>query len=577
MCGATARAPTLPSRRVWPSGAAWATKSVAILPPAPALFSTSTCCPMTSPTFFARMRATVSVPPPGWKPTTMVTGRLGYVPCPGAPPAQASAMTATRLLIMDLASFDSRPGFVDSPVLFSLEHRLPFLHERAPALDVVLAFEALLDKRRARPRVERGTRLQQLADDALRSADRQRRVLRDRGAVLEDERFQLRGWNDAVHEPHRFCFVGAELALGEEHLAGVGRADRVDEILQRRGAVAQAELRRGDAEPRVLRRKPQVAAERDIDARPEAVAADHGDHDLVAALEALDRASGDFLVIPDALGARALFLVLRDIRPRDESLVALAFEHDDADLRVLFEALKRLRHRLPHVDRDGVAPRRVVEGEPADRALLLDDEALGERSGRGSGLAGDRLQIFFGHGGVGSRNSGHCKRARRPAIAERRLSRTGAAAIRRAERVETTPESPEGLLGFHARFADHAREPPRVVAGEVGERHPWFKFPSSETPPSVRSRAKQIGVQEHQHEVQREAGEHLRPADLLEPDTGCGPGRSPRTGRWRWSRRTAASRRRPSCSCARPAAPSPISRGAAGLRRKSARRCPRAR
>src|SRR6266704_2661588 len=308
---------------------------------------------MASPTFFARMRATVSVPPPGAKPTTMLTGRLGYAPCPSAPPAQASAMTATRLLIIV-----SPPlilvGCVDSPVLFSLEHRLPFLHERAPALDVVLAVEALPDERHAGLRVESGIGFEQLADDALRSADGERRVLRDRGAVLEDERFQLRGRNDAVHEPHRLCLVGAELAPGEEHLAGVGRADRVDEILQRRGAVAQAELRRGDAEPRVLRREPQVAAERDIDARPEAVAADHRDHHLVAALQALLHPVGDLLVVPDALGA-------------------LAFEHDDADLRVLFEALERLRHRLPHVDRDGVAPRRVVESEPADRALFLDE------------------------------------------------------------------------------------------------------------------------------------------------------------------------------------------------------------
>ena len=43
MCGATASGPTLPSRMVWPSGAARAAYSVAILPPAPALFSTTTC------------------------------------------------------------------------------------------------------------------------------------------------------------------------------------------------------------------------------------------------------------------------------------------------------------------------------------------------------------------------------------------------------------------------------------------------------------------------------------------------------------------------------------------------------
>src|SRR5437879_11008841 len=36
--------------------------------------------------------------------------------------------------------------------------------------------------------------------------------------------------------------------------------------------------------------------------------------------------------------------------------------------------------------------------------------------------------------------------------------------------------------------------------------------------PSVRSRAKQIGMQEYEREVQRETGEHFPPPDLVEPE-----------------------------------------------------------
>src|SRR2546427_6675008 len=87
-----------------------------------------------------------------------------------------------------------------SPSLFPLEHRLSFLHEGAPALDVVLAVEALLDQRRAGLPVERRTRLQQLADDALARPDGERRVLRDRRAILAQERFHLGDRSHPVNE-----------------------------------------------------------------------------------------------------------------------------------------------------------------------------------------------------------------------------------------------------------------------------------------------------------------------------------------------------------------------------------------
>jgi hypothetical protein len=54
-----------------------ATKSLPMLEPAPALFSTTNCWPMACDSFWPRMRATTSVKPPGAKGTISLTGRFG--------------------------------------------------------------------------------------------------------------------------------------------------------------------------------------------------------------------------------------------------------------------------------------------------------------------------------------------------------------------------------------------------------------------------------------------------------------------------------------------------------------------
>src|SRR3954453_20682331 len=97
-----------------------------MLPPAPARFSTITCWPMFSARNLATTRATVSVPPPGSKPTTMVTGLEGKF-CPIAKQENENAKAAKRNLI-------SLPR----------EYRLTFLHERLASFFVVRAFEPFL-------------------------------------------------------------------------------------------------------------------------------------------------------------------------------------------------------------------------------------------------------------------------------------------------------------------------------------------------------------------------------------------------------------------------------------------------
>src|SRR3954470_12713853 len=184
-------------------------------PPAPARFSTTTCCPRSSPSAGAMMRAVVSVPPPGSKPTTVVMGLAGY-PCANAPAAKASAATAASC-------------FITSSYLFALENGLSLLHESSATFTVILAVEALLDPRLAGFGVV--VRDAHLANDALRGAHGERRIRRDHVAVLAHRVFQLRHRHHFLHEPHAKRLLGAELARRQHDLARVGGTDDVYQVL----------------------------------------------------------------------------------------------------------------------------------------------------------------------------------------------------------------------------------------------------------------------------------------------------------------------------------------------------------
>src|SRR5205085_3675286 len=108
-----------------------------MLPPAPARFSTTTCWPRRSASAGATMRAVVSVPPPGSKPTTMVIGFAGKF-CAAAPWLMASAASAANTQFICILL-----------VLAPLENGLSLFHEGAAAFGVILAREAFLDPRGA--------------------------------------------------------------------------------------------------------------------------------------------------------------------------------------------------------------------------------------------------------------------------------------------------------------------------------------------------------------------------------------------------------------------------------------------
>src|SRR6185503_18923883 len=90
---------------VYPSGAARATRPSAMLPPAPPTFSMMTGCPSDGRIASARMRAAVSVDPPGGNGTITVTGRDGQV-CAAARPADAASASAANSFAMFASSLE---------------------------------------------------------------------------------------------------------------------------------------------------------------------------------------------------------------------------------------------------------------------------------------------------------------------------------------------------------------------------------------------------------------------------------------------------------------------------------------
>src|SRR4051794_20784464 len=92
---------------VCPSAGALATAAAAVIPPAPGRFSTTNGLPKESVSFWATARVTISPRPPGPKPTTILTGRVGNS-CAAAMPAAPTASSApnnqrpTRSIGIDL-------------------------------------------------------------------------------------------------------------------------------------------------------------------------------------------------------------------------------------------------------------------------------------------------------------------------------------------------------------------------------------------------------------------------------------------------------------------------------------------
>ena len=81
---------------VWPSGAAWVTKAVEMVPPAPARLSAITGRPRPPDRICACSGPAMSATPPGGKSTTRRIGRFGQAPVPCAIAGRQNNVAAAR-------------------------------------------------------------------------------------------------------------------------------------------------------------------------------------------------------------------------------------------------------------------------------------------------------------------------------------------------------------------------------------------------------------------------------------------------------------------------------------------------
>src|SRR5437762_7628244 len=272
----------------------------------------------------------------------------------------------------------------ESSVMMSAppELRAALLGERLHALLVVLTVEAVGDQLVEQGEVAVARGLHELLHGRLGGAQGERRVARDRQRVGAREALELTAGHDLVHEPHAQRVLGAEIGAGrEEDLIRVGRPDQLHQLFHAVVVVAEAEPRRRNAEAGVVRREADVAGDRDADAPAHAVPVDHGEEGLRQRGERVLPASGDPAVLLLVGHVAAAVLELRDIGAGDERLIAGAAQDDHADGVVGGEVVYVVGHQLPHLLAHRVPLLRLVEDDPADRSVLLDQQLrrLGHR------------------------------------------------------------------------------------------------------------------------------------------------------------------------------------------------------
>jgi hypothetical protein len=155
------------------------------------------------------------------------------------------------------------------------------------------------------------------------------------------------------------------------------RSHQVHEQSHRLGGIADAELRRRDAELSVIRGDAQVAVQGDAEPAADAIAADFRDGRLADGAQKLAEAGGFAVPFRALLRGRATLLESGNVGAGNESLVARPGQHDHADGPVAREILENFSGRDRHLRRHRVAPLRVVEGQGADPVGLARKNLVG--------------------------------------------------------------------------------------------------------------------------------------------------------------------------------------------------------
>src|SRR5206468_698778 len=143
---------------------------------------------------------------------------------------------------------------------------------------------------------------------------------------------------------------------------------------------------------RIVSDDAHVAADGDADAAADAVAVDHREQRLGEGTERALPALRDPAVLFLVGHVAPPLLELGDVRAGHERLVAGAAQDDDTDRVVVGEVLDVVGHELPHLEAHRVALLGLVEDDPADRSVFLQQEL--PRLAHGALLVGGSRQSY---------------------------------------------------------------------------------------------------------------------------------------------------------------------------------------
>src|SRR2546427_216858 len=169
--------------------------------------------------------------------------------------------------------------------------------------------------------------------------------------------------------------MGGEVGTGgEEDLLRVGRPDELHQLFHALVVITETQPCRGDAEARVVGGDAHIAADGDADTAADAEAVDHRQERLRQRAERVLAARRDAAVLLLIGHVAPSLLELGDVGAGHERLVAGPAQDDDPDGVVGGQILHVLGHELPHLQAHGVALLRLVEDDPADRPVLLQQK-----------------------------------------------------------------------------------------------------------------------------------------------------------------------------------------------------------
>jgi len=255
------------------------------------------------------------------------------------------------------------PGVSDAP-----ESRLALFGKGAAPLGIIRRCVAGRDFG-LRRLLRAGARVTRGQNRRFGSSKAQGRVLRHGRAKGHNRLFQRLARGDSVKEAHGLRLLRGEARARQENLARGLRAGKAHKVRDPGKRIAQAEPGCGNRDFRRVARNAKVTHCRKAEPAAEAKPVNLGDNRFRAGAQRLIGGIIGCVIARDIFKRVAVRVELGNVGAGAKRLPARAFQHDHAGVGVIRKRRHHARKTRPHGKGEGVAPRRAVNDDPANRAL----------------------------------------------------------------------------------------------------------------------------------------------------------------------------------------------------------------